>query len=271
MNRSSTLSTTINIDECNLPHRQAIPPRYAFHRSPAIPSLTIITAAILMERHGRYTRQMRLPVYDEMHQQPHSHNHCICNTHNSIWCCHSLTAAVNRSVLSITYCHSATPDLYHHHHTPAPLSPSKTATYMYLVHRRRSSTSPSHLLLLRVNDSMDEPWISSHHLIPYVALRAHPKILLAPSRDQHPRTTKPPLNIPCSMLLHPLYHTPSAPVDVLAMCTDANRMEAMVFSCNTARPCVHVLTLPHASVEKVGCCVRISPNCDCAFRLGSSS
>ena len=42
------------------------------------------------------------------------------------------------------------------------------------------------------------------------------------------------------------------------MCTDANRMVAMASRATTASPCVHVLTLPHARVDKAGCFIRTS-------------
>lgn len=60
------------------------------------------------------------------------------------------------------------------------------------------------------------------------------------------------------MLPHPLYHHPPALADVPAMCTDANRMEAMASRATTAWPCVHVLTLPHARVDKAGGFIRLS-------------
>lgn len=123
----------------------------------------------------------------------HSHSHCICNTQNRmLWCCHSLTAAVNSLV---------SPTATQPHPTVSPYLSQQDS---YLVYRRRSSTSPFHLFLLRVNDSRDGPWISSHHPIPHVASQNHPKTMHHPVRFK-PRPTpsshQTTSNIPCSMLL----------------------------------------------------------------------
>jgi len=70
-------------------------------------------------------------------------------------------------------------------------------------------------------------------MVPYLshaASRTLPNVLLASTQDQDARLTKPPPR-PVSRWRAPtssaLYHPPPAPADVPAMCTDANRMEAM--------------------------------------------
>lgn len=138
----------------------------------------------------------------------HSHSHCICNTQNRmLWCCHSLTAAMNSLV---------SPTATQPHPTVSPYLSQQDS---YLVYRRRSSTSPFHLFLLRVNDSRDGP--SSHSTrgltepsenhAPSCSLQAKTNTFVPPNHLQHPVSHAPTGYILCTTLhLHPPTCSPCA-------------------------------------------------------------